>query len=134
MSCREAFDSAMHCRGPGGQFLNLYRYGEFRQCTEQWSQFWFCMRTRTKPDAVKQELIKEFYREKDESRYEGLPSSEDVWEERTERLQRAFDADLRGVGVLPLEDTRTWSRERIKNGSAVVEGNTAADGAAQTTS
>lgn len=71
------------------------------------------MRTRTKPAAVKQELIREWYKEKEEAQYAvGRPSSEDVWEERTERLERAFDADLRGVGVLPLEDTRRWRRMR----------------------
>jgi hypothetical protein len=106
MSCREAFDTAMHCRGPGGQFINLYRYGEFRQCSEQWSQFWFCMRTRTKPDAVKRELIQDFYRHKEAAKYADSPNSEDIWEQRTQRLERAFDADLSKIDELPLEDTR----------------------------
>ena len=113
MSCREAFDTAMHCRGPGGQFLNLYRYGEFRQCTEQWGAFWFCMRTRTKPRETKERLMEEWYREREEKRYEAgvRPSSEDVWEERTERLERAFDADLSKVRDIRLEDTREWRRK-----------------------
>ncbi|KIW02028.1 uncharacterized protein PV09_06534 [Verruconis gallopava] len=111
MSCRDAFDQAMHCRGPGGQFLNLYRYGEFRQCSEQWSQFWFCMRTRTKPAAVKRQLIRDFYKQKEEAKYAGKPSSEDVWEERETRLVRAFDADLSQVDTLPLEDTRERRRQ-----------------------
>ena len=70
------------------------------------------MRTRTKPAAVKQQLIQEWYREKDEEKYAvGKPSSEDIWEERTERLEKAFDADLSKISVLPLEDTRTWRRQ-----------------------
>jgi hypothetical protein len=121
MSCREAFDSAMHCRGPGGQFLHLYRYGEFRQCTEQWSQFWFCMRTRTQPKAIKEELIREFYREKD-LKYENTPSSEDIWEERTERLTKAFDEDMSKVPKVILEDTREFRRQFQKTGGAVEAG------------
>jgi hypothetical protein len=70
------------------------------------------MRTRTKPRAVKEELIKEWYRDKEETRYDGKPNSEDIWEERKVRLTKAFDADLSKVEVLPLEDTRTWRRNK----------------------
>jgi hypothetical protein len=114
MSCREAFDTAMYCRGPGGQFINLYRYGEFRQCSEQWSQFWFCMRTRTKPAAVKRELIKDWYRQKEEAKYAERPSSEDIWERRTVRLEKAFDAAFDEVDEIPLEDTRHRRRQVAK--------------------
>lgn len=92
--------------------MNLYRYGEFRQCTEQWGMFWFCMRTRTKSRPVKEQLIKEWYREKEETRYDGKPNSEDIWEERKERLTKAFDADLDTGEDLQLEDTRAWRRQK----------------------
>ncbi|KAL8899002.1 MAG: hypothetical protein Q9207_006417 [Kuettlingeria erythrocarpa] len=45
MSCRSAFDSAFYCQSLGGQFNNVYRYGNLRDCSGQWSQFWFCMKT-----------------------------------------------------------------------------------------
>jgi len=47
MSCRQAFDAAFYCQSLGGQFNNLYRYGSIRSCSENWKDFWFCMRTRS---------------------------------------------------------------------------------------
>lgn len=70
------------------------------------------MRTRTKPRAVKEQLIQEWYREKEEKKYEvGRPSSEDVWEERETRLERAFDDDLSKLRSLNMVDTREWRRK-----------------------
>ena len=72
------------------------------------------MRTRTKPKAIKEELIREFYREKEEARYDGRPNSEDIWEERTERLTKTFETDMAQVlqkGVI-MQDSRTWRREK----------------------
>ncbi|KAL8690429.1 MAG: hypothetical protein Q9218_004118, partial [Villophora microphyllina] len=45
ISCRAAFDSAFYCQSLGGQFINIYRYGTFRDCRQQWKDFWYCMRT-----------------------------------------------------------------------------------------
>jgi hypothetical protein len=47
MSCRQAFDAAFYCQSFGGQFNNLYRYGGIRSCSENWKDFWFCMRTKS---------------------------------------------------------------------------------------
>jgi hypothetical protein len=47
MSCRQAFDSAFYCQSMGGQFNNLYRYGGVRSCSENWSDFWFCMKAKS---------------------------------------------------------------------------------------
>jgi hypothetical protein len=47
MSCRQAFDAAFYCQSLGGQFNNLYRYGGIRSCSENWKDFWFCMRTKS---------------------------------------------------------------------------------------
>jgi hypothetical protein len=99
MSCRQAFDDAFYCQSLGGQFNNVYRYGALRSCSEHWSQFWFCMRTRSKAEETKRREIQEWYRKKEE-KYRVGPSSEDVWEERNERVDRAFDWDPDQAGIL----------------------------------
>lgn len=50
MSCRQAFDAAFYCQSLGGQFNNLYRYGGIRSCSENWKDFWFCMKTKSYKD------------------------------------------------------------------------------------
>ena len=76
------------------------------------------MRTRTKPKAVKEELIREFYREKEEARYDGKPNSEDIWEERTERLTKAFDMDplqaarVAEGGVIMEDMRKRWKKKQ----------------------
>ncbi|KAK5635250.1 hypothetical protein RRF57_010962 [Xylaria bambusicola] len=87
MSCRQAFDHAFHCNSLGGQWTSVYRSGTVRSCSEQWSDFWFCMRTRAYSGTVKEEAIKDFYRQKELRKYgPGMPNSTDIWEPRTERL------------------------------------------------
>ncbi|KAF7941122.1 hypothetical protein BELL_1046g00030 [Botrytis elliptica] len=95
MSCRTAFDAAFYCQSFGGQFNNLYRYGSARDCSESWSDFWFCMKTRTYADNEKAKLIKARWIEKEKKKY-GDPSdknrelgksSEDVWKGREQRLE-----------------------------------------------
>lgn len=92
MSCRQAFDNAFYCQSLGGQFNNVYRYGELKDCKTHWAEFWFCMRTKNKSEESKAELIEDWYRKK-EDKYRTGPSSEDVWTERKVRLERAFDMD-----------------------------------------
>lgn len=99
MSCRQAFDDAFYCNSLGGQFNHVYRYGSVRSCSDNWSQFWFCMRTRSKSDESKREAIQEWYRKK-EAKHRAGPNSEDIWEERSERVQRAFDWDPDAAGIL----------------------------------
>ncbi|QSZ35043.1 hypothetical protein DSL72_007906 [Monilinia vaccinii-corymbosi] len=95
MSCRTAFDAAFYCQSLGGQFNNLYRYGTARDCSESWSDFWFCMKTRTYADNEKAKLIKARWIEREKRKY-GDPedknrelgkSSEDVWKGREQRLE-----------------------------------------------
>ncbi|RAL67577.1 hypothetical protein DID88_008332 [Monilinia fructigena] len=95
MSCRTAFDAAFYCQSLGGQFNNLYRYGTARDCSESWSDFWFCMKTRTYADNEKAKLIKARWFEREKRKY-GDPedknrelgkSSEDVWKGREQRLE-----------------------------------------------
>ncbi|RYP14367.1 hypothetical protein DL765_006412 [Monosporascus sp. GIB2] len=88
MSCRAAFDAAFHCNSLGGQWTSVYRSGGVRSCSDHWDDFWFCMRTRAYPGALKEEAIRDHYRRRELARYHGpgKPSSADVWEPRTERL------------------------------------------------
>ncbi|KYK61276.1 hypothetical protein DCS_02418 [Drechmeria coniospora] len=87
MSCRQAFDLAWSCNGLGGQFNAVYRYGEMRSCSEQWDDFWFCMRSKSYTGEMKSNMIRAHYRNKAYRKYgNGKPSSEDVWEGRTERV------------------------------------------------
>jgi len=57
MSCRQAFDAAFYCQSLGGQFNNLYRYGGIRSCSENWKDFWFCMRTKSYPPELKERAL-----------------------------------------------------------------------------
>ena len=90
MSCRQAFDQAFYCQSLGGKFNDIYRYGHLNSCSEQWGAFWFCMRVRQYADKDKQEVIKEFYKDRDAKRQQQFGSSEDIWEIRTKGLEKAF--------------------------------------------
>lgn len=83
MSCRAAFDSAFYCSSLGGHFNDIYRYGQLRSCSEHWNDFWFCMRVKNSynPREVKEQMVQERYREKEERLRSG-PNSEDVWRRR----------------------------------------------------
>lgn len=93
MSCRSAFDYAFFCQSFGGQFVNWYRYGELRSCSEHWDNFWMCMKTRTHPDEERKRAIRSHYRKK-ASKYKTGPSSEDVWDLRMEPVRNAFQGDF----------------------------------------
>ncbi|TPR08368.1 HOOK family protein [Aspergillus niger] len=93
MSCRSAFDYAFFCQSFGGQFVNVYRYGELRSCSEHWDNFWMCMKTRTLPDQQRRKAIRDHNRKK-AIKYKTGPSSEDVWDVRTEPVQNAFSGDF----------------------------------------
>lgn len=84
MSCRQAFDLAWSCNGLGGQWNAVYRYGEMRSCSEQWNDFWFCMRLKSYSGPVKEEMVRTHYRNKEHAKYyeQGKPNSEDIWEAR----------------------------------------------------
>ncbi|EED14919.1 conserved hypothetical protein [Talaromyces stipitatus ATCC 10500] len=93
MSCRSAFDYAFFCQSFGGQWVNVYRYGELRSCSEHWENFWLCMKARgISDDNTRKEMIRNHYRKK-AVKYKTGPSSEDVWEVRMEPLKGAFQGD-----------------------------------------
>lgn len=93
MSCRTAFDYAFFCQSFGGQFVNVYRYGELRSCSEHWDNFWLCMRTRTWPDDLRRQAIRNHNRKK-AVKYKTGPSSEDVWDVRLEPARDDFQGDF----------------------------------------
>ena len=87
MACRQAFDLAWACNSLGGQWNAVYRYGTLRSCSEQWDDFWFCMRTKSYTGNTREGLIRQHYRNKEHRRYGGdKPNSEDIWESREHRL------------------------------------------------
>jgi len=87
MSCRQAFDLAWACNSLGGQWNSVYRYGAMRSCSEQWDDFWFCMRTKNYATDAKADAVRAHYRDKEHAKYgPGKPSSEDIWEARTAKV------------------------------------------------
>ncbi|KIX09714.1 uncharacterized protein Z518_00795 [Rhinocladiella mackenziei CBS 650.93] len=93
MSCQSAFDYAMFCQGFGGQFVNIYRYGSFRSCSNHWEDFWLCMRTRNWDKQDRAKAIQDHYRKK-AVQWKTGPSSEDVWEVREHPVKDAFQGNL----------------------------------------
>ncbi|KAI1869068.1 uncharacterized protein JN550_006055 [Neoarthrinium moseri] len=87
MSCRQALDAAFYCQSPGGQWNAVYREGNVRSCSSHWDDLFFCMRTRTMGGPVKEEAVRDHYRQKELAKYgPGRPSSADVWEPRQEKV------------------------------------------------
>lgn len=124
MDCEQAFNQAFYCQSLGGQWNNIYRYGGVRSCSENWDDFWFCMRVKGyQPGPVKDDMIREHYRNKHLAKYgPGKPSSEDVWRERRERVEpgTAFSEQVEAPTVSDAEYQK-WEMERmakIRNGTA----------------
>lgn len=93
MSCRSAFDYAFFCQSFGGQFVNVYRYGELRSCSEHWDNFWLCMRTRSWSDELRRKAIRA-HNQRKAIKYKTGPSSEDIWDVRLEPVKDAFQGDF----------------------------------------
>ncbi|OAP65731.1 hypothetical protein AYL99_01703 [Fonsecaea erecta] len=93
ISCRSAFDYAMFCQSFGGQFVNVYRYGSFRSCSNHWDDFWLCMKTRNWKKEDRETAIREHYRKK-AVKWKTGPSSEDIWEVRREPVKDPFSGNL----------------------------------------
>ncbi|KAJ5855900.1 uncharacterized protein N7529_009844 [Penicillium soppii] len=93
MSCRNAFDYAFFCQSFGGQFVNVYRYGELRSCSDHWDNLWLCMKTRTWPEDLRKRAIRDHNRKKS-IKYKTGPSSEDVWDVRLEPATESFKGDF----------------------------------------
>ncbi|KAI9901754.1 hypothetical protein N3K66_003571 [Trichothecium roseum] len=117
MSCRQAFDLAWSCNSLGGQWNAVYRHGEMRSCSEQWDDFWFCMRTKSYTGDLKANAVRAHYRAKEHAKYgAGKPSSEDVWESRPGRLPSgaAFSHEIEVPSVSDEEWRRGEAERRQK--------------------
>lgn len=48
LNCLRAFDELFYCYSLGGQFLNVYRYGKYRDCGEKTDDWLFCLRAKVR--------------------------------------------------------------------------------------
>ncbi|KPM39451.1 hypothetical protein AK830_g7116 [Neonectria ditissima] len=88
MSCRQAFDQAWACNSMGGQWNAVYRYGEMRSCSENWDDFWFCMRIKSYSPEMREKAIRTHYRNKEYAKYgPSKPSSENIWQSRDDKVE-----------------------------------------------
>ncbi|KKY15192.1 hypothetical protein UCRPC4_g06419 [Phaeomoniella chlamydospora] len=108
VSCRTAFDYAFYCQSMGGQFTNVYRYGELRSCSHLWDEFWLCMRTKSYSDERKRKMIKQHNIEK-LKRWRSGPSSEDVWEVR-DKLDLDSPEPFKGDYVRLEKEMEEWKK------------------------
>ncbi|KAL8741122.1 MAG: hypothetical protein Q9190_006239 [Brigantiaea leucoxantha] len=95
ISCSATFDQVFYCQSVGGQFMNIYRYGTFRDCRDLWRQFWFCVKTNRGflGQEEKRDRIWDHYKSR-EMKYKTGPSSEDIWKPRARMVTGAFSRDL----------------------------------------
>ncbi|KAJ1338263.1 DUF3128 domain-containing protein [Microdochium nivale] len=121
MSCRQAFDTAFHCNSLGGQWTSVYRAGTVRSCSEHWDNFWFCMRARAYTGEVKDEAIRDYYRQRELVKYYGQdkPNSTEVWEARTEKVEPG--TAFRKPYVQPEMSDEEWWRMEIEHRRKVQE-------------
>ncbi|KAF8534432.1 hypothetical protein BDD12DRAFT_640224, partial [Trichophaea hybrida] len=100
MNCLTAFDEMFYCYSLGGQFLNIYRYGGFQDCSAKSADWRFCMKTKIFlppmeereerwADAKGKAMILARNKEK-AAKYKMGKSSEDVWTVRKVPLTDAF--------------------------------------------
>ncbi|TGZ76564.1 hypothetical protein EX30DRAFT_324546 [Ascodesmis nigricans] len=93
MNCLTAFDEMYYCFSLGGQFLNVYRYGGWRDCSEKSADWRFCMRTKAMGPIKRKAMIMARNKEK-AARFKQGPNSEDIWELRKEPLKNPFSGSL----------------------------------------
>ncbi|RDL39725.1 uncharacterized protein BP5553_04065 [Venustampulla echinocandica] len=123
MSCRQAFDEAFYCNSLGGKFNDLYRYGGLKSCSENWSAFWFCMRTKNYGRELKEEAIRDHYRQRERLKYSReveAQSSEDIWKSRDRKLEwgEAFNVPFPEFDG----DDEEWNRRERERRRGRVDG------------
>ncbi|KAL7270669.1 hypothetical protein RUND412_006614 [Rhizina undulata] len=89
MNCISAFDEMFYCYSLGGQFLNVYRYGAVRDCSEKSKDWRFCMRAKMYGPIARKAMILAHNKEK-AAKYKQGASSEEIWPLRTQPLENAF--------------------------------------------
>lgn len=98
MNCSQAFDLAMACGGLGGSFNGVYRYGHWRDCSKQWADWRFCMSLGVHNAETKKQMVQEHYWKKEQDFRDG-PNSENIWEERNEKITTFFERDPDKDGI-----------------------------------
>ncbi|KAG8526162.1 uncharacterized protein KY384_000155 [Bacidia gigantensis] len=97
ISCHQAFELAFHCQSPGGQILNVYRYGTFRWCGDHWNNWWWCIGTNRNFGLTKEEReekIRRRYWEQDQrTRRRPAGCMEDILTQRKYRLTTGVFVD-----------------------------------------
>lgn len=113
-----------------------------KDCRPHWAQWSFCMGLKVYTEPARREMVREFYKKREEEKYgdeesrgkrlkelreggelgeggvEGVwgegyrPSSADVWEERKVRVRRAFWKDPLREGILERRRKGSDEQER----------------------
>jgi hypothetical protein len=92
MSCTQAFNELYSCYSIGGQFRNVYRYGEMNNCLNQRQKFKFCMFTKLSSKQQQEIKIAGFYKQQlAQKKMNG--SSEDIWTIRKNTLSNPFSEE-----------------------------------------
>ena len=108
LSCRAAFDYAFFCQSMGGQWTNVYRYGELRSCSHLWKEFWLCMRAKSYPEEERRKIVKQHNIEKLKKWRTG-PSSEDIWDVR-DKLDLNEPEPFKGDFVKLEKEIEEWKK------------------------
>ena len=120
-SCTILFDTAFHCASPYGQFLNVYRYGTFRQCGALWNDVAWCLRTNrgwmSVEERTERTLKKSWERERARLMERG-GTSEEVWDRRRWIVKDPFSEGW----------NRDLAQQQQQQQMETAEGQEAADG------
>ncbi|KAF8332609.1 uncharacterized protein EI90DRAFT_674281 [Cantharellus anzutake] len=87
-SCMKLLETFTHCNMLNSQIRALYRFGEMNDCKQKWEDVKFCWTLKAQTPEERRESWIQHRAEWWASRRVGR-SSEDIWEIRTEPLQRS---------------------------------------------
>ncbi|ORE04245.1 hypothetical protein BCV72DRAFT_18973 [Rhizopus microsporus var. microsporus] len=77
----DAFDGLFNCYRVKEQAKHYYRYGTRKDCEAKWDFLSLCFSTKLK-SAEQADAMLKAYRQAEEEKKVGRPSSEDIWERR----------------------------------------------------
>ena len=107
LSITTSLDELLLCFSLGGQLKNYYRYGTYSLCAQQREKFWFAVKNgkfstgqadpdwNNPKDLEQRTRIQEFFKKR-VLEEKALGSSEDVWDVRSEPLNKPFFVERRG--------------------------------------
>lgn len=90
MSCSQAFEELYQCYSVGGQFRNVYRYGEMNACKDKRAKMMFCIKMKMADEEESKVKIAEFYKSQLAAKLAAHGSSEDIWTRRAKPLNKPF--------------------------------------------